>query len=77
MAAALRAIGALKPGFYIQMHHWREPRLLYEKLVPMGCSYDTRLGSDGNCEIFIWKDMDQDSAEAAARAAEKLPKWSD
>jgi hypothetical protein len=76
MAVALEAIGKLEPGCYIQMHHWREPHLLYEKLAQRGYSHDARLGANISCEIFIWNTHDKNGAEAALLAAGKLPKWS-
>lgn len=75
MAAALQAIEKLEPGCYVQMHHWREPLLLYAKLLQRGFAYDVRLGSQHSCEVFIWSVKDESAAEAAALAAGKLPEW--
>jgi hypothetical protein len=77
MAVVLEAAQKLEPGRYIHMHHWREPLLLYERLLRIGFSCDARLGADQSCEIFIWKTDDVLGAELAARAADKLLKWDD
>jgi hypothetical protein len=75
MAAALQALGELEVGSFIHLHHWREPLLLYERLHRLGCTYDTRLGSENCCEIFIWKIEDELAASRANRVAADLPEW--
>jgi len=77
MAAALQALGELEIGGFIQLHHWREPLLLYERLHRLGFTYDTRLGNENSCEIFIWNLEDELAASRAGRAATVLPEWQD
>jgi len=75
LAVAMDAAERLAPGQYLQIHHWREPLLLYEKLARRDFGYDTRLGQDDCCEVFVWRLDDPSAKESANNAASPLPPW--
>lgn len=67
LAVSTRAAQGLAPGQFLQIHHWREPLLLYERLVRNNFGYDTRANGE-DFEVFVWR-MGDSAAEQAARAA--------
>jgi uncharacterized protein (DUF2249 family) len=75
LAIAMEAALQLKAGQYLQIHHWREPVLLYERLSRNNFEFDTRLGPQDSCEIFIWQQDDSAASESAQRAASSLLPW--
>jgi hypothetical protein len=77
LVIAMDAAVRLAPGQYLQIHHWREPLLLYERLARQSFGYDTRLGQDDSCEVFVWRLDDPSARQAAITAANQLPPWRD
>ena len=77
LAVAMEAAERLEPGQYLRIHHWREPLLLYERLVRRKFGYDTRLGPDDSCEVFVWRLDDASANQSANTAASQLPLWRD
>ncbi|MDK1024166.1 MAG: DUF2249 domain-containing protein [Gammaproteobacteria bacterium] len=75
LAVAMAATERLRPGQYLHMHHWREPLLLYKRLIQKNFGYDTRSGQDDACEIFVWRLDDPAAQQAANVAAGQLPPW--
>jgi hypothetical protein len=75
LAVAMEAAAQLTPGQYLQIHHWREPLLLYERLARKSFGYDTRLGRDDFCEVFVWRLDDPSATRSAHTAASLLPPW--
>jgi hypothetical protein len=75
LAIAMDAAEQLAPGQYLQIHHWREPLLLYERLARKSFGFDTRLGQDESCEVFVWRLDDSSACQSATAAASKLPAW--
>lgn len=72
LAVAMASAEALPPGQYLQLHHWREPLLLYDRLTRNNFCFDTRIGEDDSFEVFIWRLDDPDAREAAKLAASQL-----
>lgn len=72
LAVAMESAEALSPGQYLQLHHWREPLLLYDRLVRNNFDFDTRIGEDDFFEVFIWRLDDTAAQEAAKLAAGQL-----
>ncbi len=77
LKVAMQAAQSLAAGQYLQIHHWREPLLLYERLMRINFAYDTRLGENDYCEVFVWRQDDAAATEAANSAANQLPSWRD
>lgn len=75
LAVAMNAAERLAPGQCLRIHHWREPLLLYERLTRRNFGYDTRLGPDDSCEVFVWRLDDASANQAANAAASQLPPW--
>jgi hypothetical protein len=75
LAVAMEAAVQLAPGQYLQIHHWREPLLLYERLARKSFGHDTRLGQDDFCEVFVWRLDDPSATQSANAAASQLPPW--
>jgi len=75
LAVAMGAAERLAPGQYLQIHHWREPLLLYERLARRNFGHDTRRGQDDYCEVFVWRLDDPAAKEGAKIAASPLPAW--
>jgi len=73
LVQSLAAIEQLKNGEYLRLLHRRRPCLLYENQQKRGFSSETRAGHDVACEVFIWRDGDDDAASAARAIANTLP----
>jgi hypothetical protein len=73
LVQSLAAIGKLQHGEYLRMLHRRRPCLLYENLQKRGFSNETRAGREVACEVFIWRDGDDEAERAARIAAATLP----
>lgn len=72
---ALDALLQLKPGDYLHFHHRMRPCHLYTYLAEQGFTSDTRLGENGNCEVFIWHEDDAQAGRDACQAAAHFPPW--
>lgn len=77
LVLTLAAVEQLQAGEYLRMRHRMKPCLLYDELNRRGYSHDTRRGSGGLCEVFIWRNGDATAADAACSAAAVLPVWDD
>lgn len=75
LVKAMAAAERLEVGGYLHMRHRREPCLLYGNLEKRGFAHDTRQGSQGECEVFIWRQDDVAAQEAAQEEAAHLPSW--
>lgn len=71
----LEALERLPGGYCLHMIHRMKPRLLYERLPRLGFVADTREGAGGRCEVFLWRQGDEEAARAARAAAGDLPPW--
>ena len=74
---ALDRVKALSRGQFLHLNHRLKPCLLYDNLAELGYDHDTRAGSSGMCEVFIWRHGDNTAEGLARRTAEKLPLWRD
>lgn len=74
---ALAAAHELPPGDYLRLRHRMKPCLLYDRIEPQGFAHDTRCGTDGLCEVFIWRGDDAAAGRAASAAAAALAPWSE
>lgn len=73
LVQSLAAIEKLQHGEYLRLLHRRRPCLLYENLQKRGYSSETRAGREVACEVFIWRDDDDEAARAARAIASTLP----
>lgn len=73
LVQSLAAIEKLQHGEYLRLLHRRRPCLLYENLQKRGFSSETRAGREVACEVFIWRDGDDEAARAARAIASTLP----
>ncbi|MBD3648779.1 MAG: DUF2249 domain-containing protein [Pseudomonadales bacterium] len=67
LAVSTSTAMSLSPGQFLQIHHWREPLLLYERLARNDFGFDVRANGD-DFEVFVWR-LDDTAAEEAAKAA--------
>ncbi len=74
---AIDGVKGLAAGQYLHLNHRIKPCLLYENLSRLGFDSDTRAGSSGMCEVFIWRQGDLTAEQHARQAACSLPRWQD
>lgn len=73
LVQSLAAIEQLQRGEYLRLLHRRRPCLLYENLQQRGFSSETRAGQNVACEVFIWRNGDDEAARAARAIATTRP----
>ena len=73
LVQSLAAVEKLQSGDYLRLLHRRRPCLLYENLQQRGYSSVTRAGRNVACEVFIWRDGDDEAANLARAIANTLP----
>lgn len=74
---ALAALQTLASGRFLHFHHRQYPRLLFENLAKRDFDCRVRSGTDGCCEVFIWRDTDGDARQRALATAATYPAWPD
>ncbi|HEY0635467.1 MAG TPA: DUF2249 domain-containing protein [Gammaproteobacteria bacterium] len=70
---SLAATDRLERGDYLRLLHRRRPCLLYDNLQQRGFASETRAGREVACEVFIWREGDEEAARAARAIAATLP----
>lgn len=73
LTQSLAASERLGRGDYLRLLHRRRPCLLYDNLAQRGFASETRAGCQVACEVFIWREGDDEAADAARAAAAVLP----
>lgn len=69
---SLAATDRLERGDYLRLLHRRRPCLLYDNLQQRGFACETRAGRVVACEVFIWREGDEEAARAARAIAATL-----
>ncbi len=72
LVLSLAACEQLERGAYLRLLHRRRPCLLYDNLAQRGFASETRVGRRVACEVFIWRDGDDEAAHAARAEAAAL-----
>lgn len=75
LAIAMEAAEQLLPGQYLHIHHWREPLLLYQRLLKKQFNYETCQGDAESCEIFVWRVGDQIAERLLKQVTVELKAW--
>ena len=73
---AIEALQSLPAGDWLHLYHRMAPCHLYAWMAEQGFASDTRQGEAG-CEVFIWRETDEEAAAQAHSAAAALPAWND
>ena len=60
----LEAVDALAAGQYLEVFHYKEPKMLYPLLHKRGCSFLLQKGDGTFIKILIWRRPDMEAKNA-------------